>query len=303
MITIVLPELEMNPNWKDTLVTVDGLGPWSYSKKKSLEQCPLKFFLQYVLKLKVPPIEDGSLPSNHIGSALHQILEDVTIGKSVEGSYIRAKQKYFDLVTPEHWETYVVGNEYNVIDFRRKLDEFEAKHKVKRYLCEIRLAVTKEWEPTDFFAQNCYYRGVVDLVIQLENQDAIIIDHKSNLNSNGFCSTKYFKEQLEVYKPLIHHGLAPLRGAQSGVHFISDGKVVLDEYHDADTISSRLRNRMEFSVENAVQAVVETGYFKKSTGSFCKWCDYREMCKGKEKLLKPYEEMSKELLIPAVSVE
>lgn len=295
-------DLEMNPTWQDTLVTTDGLGPWSYSKKKTLENCPLKFFMQYILKMKVPPIEDGSLPSNHIGSALHQILEDVTIGKSVTDSYVRAKKKYFDLVTAEHWDTYVIGNEFNIIDFRRKLDEFEVKFKVKRYLCEIRLAVTREWEPTDFFASDVYYRGVVDLVIQLENQDAIIIDHKSNLNSGGFCSTKYFKEQLEVYKPLIHHGLTPIKGAQSGVHFISDGVVKLDEYHDADQISGRLRNRMEYSVDNAVQNVIEDGYFKKKAGSYCKWCDYRLMCKGKEKLLKPYEEMSKQLLIPTVAV-
>lgn len=295
--------LDMKADWQDTLVTREGLGPWSYSKKKTLEQCPLKFFLSYVLKLKVPKIEDDSLPSNHIGSALHLILEDVTIGKSIEDAYRNSKRKYLELTGAENWEKYVVGNEYNVIDFRRKLDEFEVKHKVKRYLCEIRLAVNHDWEATGFFSDDCYYRGVVDLVIQLENKDVLIIDHKSNLNTTGFCSTKHFKEQLEVYKPLIHFGLEPIKGAQSGIHFISDGVVKLDDYHDADQIEGRLRKTMEYNLDSAIEIVKEEGYFKKKTGSYCKWCDYRELCKNKsEKPLKQYEEMSRELLIPTTQV-
>ena len=43
----------MNAEWQDTIVSREGLGAWSYSKKKTLQQCPLKFFLSYILKWKV----------------------------------------------------------------------------------------------------------------------------------------------------------------------------------------------------------------------------------------------------------
>ncbi len=300
--------LEMNPEWDKTLVTREGLGPWSYSKRKVLSNCPLKFFLQYIMKIKMPRIEDGSIPSNHIGSALHLILEELTIGRSVADAYKKAKRKHFEDVGQEYWDQYVIGNEYNCIDFRRKLDEFEVKHKVKRYLCEIRMAIGHDWQPTDFFDNNGFYRGVVDLVIQLENGDNIVLDHKSNLGAGDFVSIKYFREQLETYKPLIHFGLMPITGAQSGVHFISNGQVILDDYHDKDQIEGKLRKMMVYQVDNAVQAVKEAGYFKKEACSACKWCDYRVQCKsrGKEtiegKTVKEWEDLSRELFIPVTSV-
>lgn len=292
----------MNPDWRETLITREGLGPWSYSKKKLLTQCPLKFFLQYVIKWKVPRVEDGNLPVSDIGSALHTVLEHVTVGKSVVDSYKIAHRKHFEAVGAEYWEQYVVGNEYNIVDFRRRLDDFETKYPVKRYLCEIRMAVDKDWNATDFFAGDCFYRGVVDLVIQLENGDGLIIDHKSVLNSNGFLSVKNFKEQLEVYKPLIHHGLVKLNGAQSGIHFIADGEVKFDQYHSVDEIEGRLKHMVEYNVDSAVEAVKEIGYFKRKAGGHCKWCDYRLMCKDKEnpdhERFRALEKESKDLFIP-----
>ena len=272
----------MNNDWQEQIISREGLGAWSYSKKKLLMQCPLKFFLNYILKWKVPRVQDDNLPVADIGSALHLILENVVLGKSMVDSYKAANRKYLELVGEENWEKYVVGNEYNIVNFRQRLDDFERKYPVKRYLSEIRIAVTKDWAATDFFSEDCFYRGVVDLVIQLENGDGLIIDHKSVLNSNGFLSVKNFKEQLEVYKPLIHHGLVPLRGAQSGIHFIADGEVKFDNYHSQEEIEGRLRKMVEYNVDNAIEAVKEIGYFKHKAGGHCKWCDYREMCKKKD---------------------
>lgn len=292
--------------WQNTALTREGLGPWSYSKKKMLEQCPLKFFLQYVIKWKVPRIQDGSLPVSDIGSALHLILENVTVGKTMTDSYRIAKRKHFDAIGEEYWNQYVIGNQYNIENFRQKLDDFETRYPVKRYLCEIRMAVNADWKATDFFAGDCFYRGVVDLVIQLENGDGLIIDHKSVLNSGGFLSVKNFKEQLEVYKPLIHHGLIPLKGAQSGIHFIADGEIKFDQYHDVDAIEGRLRHMVEYNVDNAIEVVKEKGFFKHKAGSYCKWCDYRIMCKDKNDPMheefRSWEEKSKELFIPVAQI-
>lgn len=297
----------MNAEWQDTIISKDGLGPWSYSKKKLLQQCPLKFFLSYVLKWKVPRIQDGTLPVTDIGSALHLILEHVTVGKSITDAYKLTHRKHFEAIGAEFWEQYVVGNEYNIVAFRQRLDDFERKFPVKRYLCEIRMAVDRNWEATDFFANDVHYRGVVDLVIQMENGDGLIIDHKSVLNSNGFLSVKNFKEQLEVYKPLIHYGLVPLTGAQSGIHFIADGEVKFDDYHSKEQIEGRLRHMVEYNVDSAVENVKELGYFKRKAGGHCKWCDYRQMCKDKENPEHPrFRQLEKDsavLFIPTVAVD
>ena len=194
----------------------------------------------------------------------------------------------------------------SIVAFRQRLDDFERRNPVKRYLCEIRMAVDKDWEPTDFFANNVFYRGVVDLLIQLENGDGLIIDHKSVLNSNGFLSVKNFKEQLEVYKPLIHHGLVKMRGAQSGIHFIADGEVKFDDYSTAEMIEGRLRHMVEYNVDSAIENVKELGYFKRKAGGHCRWCDYRQMCKDKENTEHPrFRQLEKDsamVFIPALNV-
>lgn len=297
----------MNAEWPDTIISSEGLGPWSYSKKKLLQQCPFKFFLNYIIKWKVPRIVDGSLPVTDIGSALHLILEHVTVGKSITDAYKITHRKHFDAIGQEFWDQYVIGNEYNIVAFRQRLDDFERKFPIKRFLCEIRMGVTKNWEPADFFGNDVYYRGVVDLVIQMENGDGLIIDHKSVLNSNGFLSVKNFKEQLEVYKPLIHHGLIPLNGAQSGIHFIADGEVKFDDYHTKEQIEGRLRHMVEYNVDSAIENVKELGFFKHKAGGHCKWCDYRVMCKDKADpqhlAFRQLEKDTEKLFIPVTQVD
>lgn len=266
---------------EDLVISKDAFGPWSFSKLKVLQQCPLKFYLQYILKIK---ITDGT-PSliTTVGKAVHRILELMIIGKSIGDSFKAAKKEFVGSTLSEaEWNTQVATTELNVMEFRQRLDDFEKKFPVKRYIQELKVGITQQYTPTGFFSDDVYWRGVIDLGMQLESNDLIVLDHKTGAPSE--MGIRNFQSQLDSYKVLFHHGVEPVNGAQAGVHFVKDGKVVLDNYTDKLEIEGRLVQELEFFLIAAVDKLKDIGYFKHIRGGYCKWCDYNEDCKKGELL-------------------
>lgn len=272
-IKTILKDKEENLQEPD--ISKNGFAPWSFSKLKTLQQCPLKFYLQYVLKLKMP-VAPPTLVTN-VGKAVHRILEFLVMGKTIKDSFRLTRKEFVDSMTNEDWEAHVVTTELNIIEFRQRLDTFEAKNPIKRYIQELRIGVTSDYSPTAFFADDVYYRGVIDLGMQLASDDIILLDHKTGAPS--IMGINNFKGQLDTYKVLFHHGVEPVAGAQAGIHFVKDGKVILDNYTKRDIIEGKLVQELEFYMIASVDRLKELGYFKHVRGNWCKYCDYNEDCK------------------------
>lgn len=256
-----------------------GLGPWSYSKLKVLKNCPLKFYLQYVLKMK-PKEEPPISLVTEVGKAGHKILELMIAGKCIEDAYKATQKEYEATITKEEWEDHLDTVEYSIQKFMDRLEDFEKSHGVKRFLQEIRIGCTKDWEPTGFFADDVFFRGVVDLVIQLNNNDIIIIDHK--FGPPAAMGIRNFQDQLNVYPVLFHKGIQPIRGAQVGINFIKDGETTLGNYVSAEDIEDSLQPRLDFFIEGTIDGVKELGFFKHIAGNTCKYCDFKAECKAGE---------------------
>ena len=257
--------------------TPKGLGPWSHSKLKVLRNCPLKFYLQYILKVPPEGEQEISLVTE-VGKAAHKILEYVLGGKKLEDAFTLTKREFKDIIGPNDWAANLESVEYNIMSFKERIDKIDEEHGVKRIFQEIRIGCTPEWEPTGFFSDDVYYRGVIDLAIQLKNKDLIIVDHKYGTSSA--MGLRAFNDQLQTYKVLFHKGVENIEGAQAGIHHIKEGEIVLDDYHTKEEIEGSLLLRIEFSIQGAIDQVKELGYFKHIAGSTCKYCDYRDKCKA-----------------------
>lgn len=268
-------------------LTPEGLGPWSPSKIKLLDKCPFQFYLRYVLKQKVeaPPI---SLVTE-VGKAAHSVLEHVASGKDITKSFKLAKEQHLEKIGEEEWKDKVETLEFNIIKFKERLEALALKQPIKRVITELKIGIDRNWEPTGFFAEDVYIRGVIDLVIQLVNEDLIIIDHKTG--AFPISGLRCYEDQLNAYKVLFHHGVQKIRGAQSGIHYIREGEVRLDVYHDAAQIETRLKNRFQHAIDCAIDKVKELGYFKHIAGSSCNYCDFKGPCKDKSLL--PLEKSTK----------
>jgi ATP-dependent helicase/DNAse subunit B len=261
-------------------ISAAGLGPWSISKIKLLDKCPWQFFLKYVIKEKVenPPVSIIT----EVGKAAHLILEHVALGRDVDKSFALAKEEYVDKLGEAEWAEKVLTLEYNIVQFKERLENLSKKHSIKRVLTELKMGVDKDWKPTGFFAKDVYIRGVIDLIIELTNNDVIIIDHKTG--AMAISGLRCYEDQLNGYKVLFHHGVQPIAGAQAGIHYIREGDVRLDQYHSRQEIETRLKARFQYAIDCAVDKVIEMGYFKHIAGSACQYCDFKVPCKGKEHL-------------------
>jgi hypothetical protein len=265
-----------------------SLAPWSISKLKCLQKCPFQFYLKYVLKIKVPEEIAGKQDTllADVGSAGHRILELVVVGRDIPTSFKTAKAEFVPKkLTEEQWKEHVENLEMSVIAFQDRMQKLQRNQKVKRLMTELRLGVTRNWEATGFFNDDVYFRGIVDLVIQLENLDIIIIDHKTG---GGEGSIRVYEDQLNSYKALIHKGSTPVAGAQAGIHFIRAQEVKMGAFSTVEEIEKKLISNLEWTLEGAVEKVKELGYWKHIRGTHCKYCEYDGAgCKSGE--LKPLE--------------
>jgi hypothetical protein len=283
----------------ELVMTKHELAPWSYSKLKTLEKCPLQFYLQYLLKIR--PDKDVVINTDlaDAGTAAHRILELVILGNTVSESFRLAKIELCNVdpnsphysprnpnLSEELWEAKVNNNEASIISFSERMQDFERNNKVLKKLTELRVAVTKDWLPTTFFAKNVYFRGIIDLILFIDTgegflPDSIILDHKNYSEVLFTESLRNFDTQLMVYKIMAHKAVQPISGAQAGINFIRAGKTIIGEYTDASEIENKLVSKLEFLLSGAVDSVKEGyGYFKHIAGSACNYCDFAGPCKN-----------------------
>lgn len=269
-------------------LTKYSLAPWSISKLKCLQKCPFQFYLKYILKIKRPEEIVGKQDTllADVGSSGHRILELVVIGKDIPTAFKMTKAEFVPKkLTEEQWKEHVENLEMSVIAFQERMHKLERVHKIKRLLTELRLGVTKDWQPTGFFDNDVYFRGIIDLVVQLDNLDIIIIDHKTG---GGEGSIRVYEDQLNSYKALVHKGSTPVKGAQAGIHFIRAQEVKMGNFSTVEEIEKKLISNLEWTLEGAVEKVKELGYWKHIRGTACKYCEYDGAgCKSGE--LKPLE--------------
>lgn len=262
-----------------------ALGPWSISKLKVLRKCPLQFYLKYMLKIKIPEDVAGKpdTVSADVGSAAHLILEHIMCGKSLQDSYKLARKEYGpDKLSDELWRDRVESLEHSINAFKDRMDSLNVRYKVKRVFTELRIGVDKDWNPAGFFSKDVYIRGVIDLIVQLEDGVILIFDHKTG---GGEGSLRPYEDQLNSYKVLFHYGMSPVTGAQSYIHFIQAGDIKPSYFSNTQEIEGKLKTMLEFDIEGAIDAVKEIGYFKHVRTGSCKWCDFDGICKAK--MLKP----------------
>lgn len=272
-----------------------SVGAWSPSKVKMLEKCPYQFYLKYILKVGPDDDHVQDTAMADVGTIAHRILEHVVLGKSVSDAYAATKIEHCEVppelikkgkanITQLKWTESIETLESNIITFAEKMDIFNRNNKVIAMHTELKLGVTKDWKKTTFFGNDVYFRGIVDLAIEIDNgpgyrPDMLIIDHKHGGGEFGTPSTRNYQQQLDAYKPMLHYGLKPLSGAQAGIHFIKEGKTAYDEYSDAETIETKLRKKVEWTIDGAVDTTIERGFFKHIRGNHCRWCEFDTQCK------------------------
>jgi hypothetical protein len=210
------------------------MNAWSYSSLKTFEQCPKKY---YHLKVKRDVKDKGSRASIY-GEEVH---------KAAEGFIASATpipQRFSFLTNVLNTLVSIPGEK----------------------LCEVKLGVAKSdegYEPTKFFADNVWWRGVADLVI-LQGDTAFSIDYKTGKNTR-YADTK----QLDAVAAAIFTHYPHVKKIKSALAFVVCNELIRKE-HVSDMRDSYFAT-FEPELERLAGAE-ESGVWNAKTGPLCAYC-------------------------------
>lgn len=202
--------------------------PWSLTSLQTFEQCGLKYKLKYVDKI---PEKRSDAASR--GVDRHKIIEDqfLTVAPPLPD----------DL---SHYGPFLQG--------------------LKKYDCkpELKLAMTRGWEPCDWSSQDVWWRGVVDLLVLNGSQIGYLYDWKT-----GKVYPDH-DDQKEIYSIAVSSHYPELREVRATHVYVDLGKNKEKHFHvdQLRTLRDRWVRRVNYP-ETAVE-FIPNPTFK------CRYCSY-----------------------------
>lgn len=242
--------------------------PWSLSKIHTATQCPYKFKLRYMERLKIKGRRRGHAAL--LGSAAHAALEWILHEKySLQEALRRAAIK-LELTSIEMDDLFALG--YNIEQFLQRLEKFKRTHAVSEQFVEHQFALTKDLTVTDYWNDAVLIRGVWDLCLRAREKYLIIVDHKT-----GYVGgIETHADQLNIYAIAGLHVFDNICGVQSALNYIqNDGGVSWADMHSAQYIEETLVPWFVKLINRAAEAAKET---RAKKGFWCSYCEYTEQC-------------------------
>lgn len=146
---------------------MSNAGAWSYSKIKSFETCPKQFY--HVTVLKQFPFKDT--PATIYGKEFHTACEEyIRDGKPLppQFSFMEATMQRLAAMPGEKY-------------------------------CELKMGLTADLEPCDFFAKDTWFRGIADLLI-INGAEARYVDYKTGKSAKYADTGQLQLMALAVFK-------------------------------------------------------------------------------------------------------
>lgn len=207
---------------------------WSYSSIKTFDQCPKKY---YHLKIAKDVKDEGSEASVY-GNDAHE-----------------AAEHYIKHGTP-------IPDKYAVM---RPAVETLAAFPGEKHT-ELKLGVRKvgnTFEPCDFFDNNVWYRGIVDLLV-VGGWNAHMIDYKTGKNAK-YADMK----QLDLMAGAVFTHFPKVMRIKSALVY-----VVSNEFLPTTHVRTELSQYMSvFDTQlGQLEDCMQSGVFNPKSGPLCGWC-------------------------------
>ena len=210
---------------------------WSYSSLKTFQQCPRKYYHTKVAK----DVKDSDTQATLYGKSVHSAAEE----------YIRdgvALPPQFGYLEPMLEQLKEIPGE---------------KH------CELRLGLTEDLEPCDFFADNVWWRGIADLVIiDKEKKLAYSVDYKTSKNAR-YADIK----QLDLVATALFKHFPEVERIKSALMFVVSNEFVR-AVHKPENIEIYLEKpKQDF---NRLTAAFNNDVWNAMSGPLCRFCPVRQ---------------------------
>lgn len=262
---------------------------YSHSRISSFEQCPQKYKLKYIDKIK-PEIEETI--ESHLGSAVHETLE--WIYNSVKEN--QEKIPNLDDIINYYIEVWQKGMSENILIVKKQFtpkdylnkgiqflaDYFQENYPFKDGTIECEKSITIKLD------ENTYMRGFIDrLVYNIEEGYYEIHDYKTanTLPTQGKMDED---KQLALYSIAIKEMYGKDKEVVLVWHYLA---------HNQKIISRRTEEELEnlkIETKRLIEKIENTKDFPPNKSILCDWCEYKSVCS--EWNLRLDENISKKIL-------
>lgn len=207
------------------------MAAWSYSSIKTFEQCPKKYFHLRVAK----DVKDEPGEAADYGTAVHEAAEHYIR----DGVPIPEKFAYMRPVV-------------------ERLEKIPGdKH------CELKLGVTRDFNPCGFFDPDVWWRGIADLLI-IDGKKAWCVDYKTG-KSAKYADTK----QLDLLAGAVFVHFPEVERVKSSLIYVVSGELKPKLHHvqHRDTYLSVFNEQLE-----RLEAAMDNGVWNAKTSGLCSYC-------------------------------
>lgn len=247
--------------------------PWSFSKMETAESCPAQFRHKVILKTAAAPAPSDT----KVGIVAHEILERRVQGKPLKEARKLAIDK--TPLTTQERETLKLLDE-SMDDFLQRFDAFCKREGVTQVLCEADWGFSDEYVKANFFGDNVYFRGKMDLGAVTRSRDLYLIDHKSGI-AKPLERDQKKRQQLQAYAVLALVNLPDIAGVRGGIHFMqgsSDLRLQWVPYIPADRVRELYVPWLFKRINDAAANLTEPFEARPAKRWPCAWCQYQEHC-------------------------
>jgi hypothetical protein len=202
----------------------------SHSALKRYETCPWQYYQMTVTK----NVKDVQSQAGAYGEAMHKAIElRVADGTPLPPNFV-------------HHE---------------KLAEFISQIPGEKH-AELKLGITRDLEPCEFWDELCWFRGIVDLVI-LRDEHSIVIDYKTGKYRGG-------DGQAERCAALVFAHFPGVQTVDSRFIYFKDKHLAKDTFVREDM--SALLQPTNAVVADIEHSLANNSWPKKPNGLCRKWC-------------------------------
>ncbi len=246
---------------------------YSHSKLSTFEQCPLKYKLRYIDKIK-PEIEKTI--EAHLGTSVHDTLEWVynSIKENSERPITLDEiiNHYIDIWKKDlTQDILIVKKQLTQTDYFNKGIQFLADYYQKHYPFKDG-TIECEKEITINLDENTQIRGFIDrLVYDIENNRYEIHDYKT-------ANTLPTQEKMDQDRQLALYSIAIKE-------IYGEDKEVLLIWHylayNHKIISKRTQQQLENlkqETKRLIKDIQNTRVFLPNKSILCEWCEYKSIC-------------------------
>lgn len=245
---------------------------WSYSRLKTFEDCPYRWYLRYIL---LPNADRREQFFANYGSFFHRLLADFYSG-----------QKTLDEIRFQYLTTFkqevkgfAPSEKIYINYFESGLERLKTLEKSGNTVREVETKV-------DFQIGGFPFIGYVDLIEETPTGDLLLIDHKSKTMKPRSTRKKPTKTdgELDAYLRQLYLYATPISqkyGAypkQLGFHCYRQQNMIMEDFdfqklHEAEDWVERVVDNIQ-SIQDSQEFTPKPEYFK------CKHlCEMQEYCK------------------------